>query len=400
MPRNCAVNSSPRLVRTIQRDAVVVPLEVGDLGVEQRVVVEAELLADALAVLEDLGRVRVLLDRHVPGLFEQRHVDERRRVALRAGVAVPVPGAAEVAALLDDAHVVDARPPSSRAPVTSPAKPPPMNATVTWSVQRLALDDRRVRVVEVVRRAGPSSSEVLLVAVGPQALVALLARTSACSASLSIVVIRLPCRLPADRPQILTRRSSRGQAEWRAGLVDPSVGRRGYSAGSPAWLGRGPLVRGIRQRFTAAAGLAAAVTLAAAGLVAGAPAAGAAVVLDVTATPSAGLRDGDQVVPHRVEPGRRQPDRRRPVRRVGPRCRGPVRGPLRAVHVQPAEPTPRRPGDHHGGGDVHRQRAARAGPLWGRSGRLRDVRQARTRAASASSRSTSWPARWSWPRTR
>ena len=34
--------------------AVVVPLEVGDLGVEQRVVVEAELLPDALAVLEDL----------------------------------------------------------------------------------------------------------------------------------------------------------------------------------------------------------------------------------------------------------------------------------------------------------------------------------------------------------
>ena len=59
-------------------------------------------------MLEDLGRVRVLLRRHVPGLFEQRHVDERCGVALRAGVAVPVPGAAEVAALLDDAHVVDA----------------------------------------------------------------------------------------------------------------------------------------------------------------------------------------------------------------------------------------------------------------------------------------------------
>ena len=58
--------------------AVVVPLEVGDLGVEQRVVVEAELLPDALAVLEDLGRVRVLLGRHVPGLLEQRHVHEAR----------------------------------------------------------------------------------------------------------------------------------------------------------------------------------------------------------------------------------------------------------------------------------------------------------------------------------
>jgi hypothetical protein len=57
------------------------------------------------------------------------------------------------------------------------------------------------------------------------------------------------------------------------------------------------LVRGFRQRFTAAAGAAlAAIGLAAAGLVAGAPAAGAAVVLDVTATPSTGLQDGDQVV--------------------------------------------------------------------------------------------------------
>ena len=78
-PTNWAVNSSPRLVRMIQRARLVVPLEVGDLGVEQRVVVEAELLPDALAVLEDLRRVRVLLGRHVPGLLEQRHVHEATR---------------------------------------------------------------------------------------------------------------------------------------------------------------------------------------------------------------------------------------------------------------------------------------------------------------------------------
>ena len=64
--------------------------------------------ADAAGVVEDLGSVRVLLARHVAGLLEQRQVDERRRVALRTGVAVPVPGAAEVAALLDDPDVVDA----------------------------------------------------------------------------------------------------------------------------------------------------------------------------------------------------------------------------------------------------------------------------------------------------
>ena len=52
--------------------------------------------------------MRVLLGRHVAGLFEQRHVHEARGVALCARVPVPVPRAPEVAALLDDADVVDA----------------------------------------------------------------------------------------------------------------------------------------------------------------------------------------------------------------------------------------------------------------------------------------------------
>ena len=83
----------------------LVPAQPGHLGLEQRVRVQAELPADALAVREDLRAVHVLLRRHVPGLFQQRQVDHRRRVALRARIAVPVPGAAEVAALLDDADV-------------------------------------------------------------------------------------------------------------------------------------------------------------------------------------------------------------------------------------------------------------------------------------------------------
>ncbi len=86
----------------------LVPGQIGDLGVEQGAVVQPVLLPDALAVLEDLRGVGVLLGGHVPGLFEQRHVHEGRGVALGTRVAVPVPGAAEVAALLDDADVVDA----------------------------------------------------------------------------------------------------------------------------------------------------------------------------------------------------------------------------------------------------------------------------------------------------
>jgi hypothetical protein len=66
---------------------------------------------------------------------------------MRAGVAVPVPGAAEVAAAFDQAHVGDARL-ASRAPVTRPANPPPMKATVTSSVT----GSRSTRSVKVSSR--------------------------------------------------------------------------------------------------------------------------------------------------------------------------------------------------------------------------------------------------------
>ena len=53
-----------------------VPSQACHLGVKQRVVVQVILPADALAVRQDLRRMRVFLGRHVPGLFEQRHVDQ------------------------------------------------------------------------------------------------------------------------------------------------------------------------------------------------------------------------------------------------------------------------------------------------------------------------------------
>ena len=163
-----------QLVAAVGRDdparRCLVPLELGDLGGEQRVVVEAELSGDAPAVLEDLRAVHVLLGRHVPGLFEQRQVDHRRRVALRAGVAVPVPGAAEVAALLDDADVDagllqpgpdhqagEAAADERHGPVVGPWRP-----FGPW----------RVRIVEVVREL-LGELEVLVVAVRAQPLVPL-----------------------------------------------------------------------------------------------------------------------------------------------------------------------------------------------------------------------------------
>ena len=60
----------------------------------------------------------------------------------------------------------------SRAPAHSPAKPPPMSATVDLVEQRLALDPLDVGIVDEVREPA-RGLEVLVVAVGPQPLVAL-----------------------------------------------------------------------------------------------------------------------------------------------------------------------------------------------------------------------------------
>jgi len=62
---------------------------------------------DPLGVAEDLRREGVLLTWPVPGLFEQRKVDHRRRIAHRTRVTVPVPGTANVTASLDDANSCD-----------------------------------------------------------------------------------------------------------------------------------------------------------------------------------------------------------------------------------------------------------------------------------------------------
>ena len=157
---------------TVQRDFASSQSRRFDLGLEQRVFVEAEVLADALAVREDLRRMRVLLRRHVAGLFEQRQVDQEARVALRAGISVPVPGAAEVAALLDDPDVLDA---NFRQPRCGgePGKTATDESEGDVIGFRRARRDRRIGIVEIVREL-PRDPQVLIVAVGTQPLVALL----------------------------------------------------------------------------------------------------------------------------------------------------------------------------------------------------------------------------------
>ena len=105
---NFARMASPRSVKTVQRCGVLVPLGAGHRGVEQAVVVEAELLRHLLAVLEDLEARRELHRREVLHLLQQREVRVGLDVAGDARVAVPVPGAADVAAPLAEADVVEA----------------------------------------------------------------------------------------------------------------------------------------------------------------------------------------------------------------------------------------------------------------------------------------------------
>ena len=106
-------------------------------------------------------------------LFQQGQVDHGRGVAHRSRVAVPVPRAAEVAADLDDPHVVDARllQPGAHAQPREPAADQRDGDVVE---ARLAVEPLGIAIVEH-RREPARGLEVLVVAVGPQPLVPLLA---------------------------------------------------------------------------------------------------------------------------------------------------------------------------------------------------------------------------------
>ena len=102
----------PDVVVAIGRDVpsaeILVPVDRAHPRAPDRTLVEVVVPTDALRVLEDLVDVGVLLLRRVAELLEQRQIAVRIGVALRAGIAVPVPGAAEVAAGLDDPERRDA----------------------------------------------------------------------------------------------------------------------------------------------------------------------------------------------------------------------------------------------------------------------------------------------------
>ena len=75
---------------------------------EQCLVGETEAFGDLAAIGLDLRAVGEFLRRHEAGFFQQRQIAIGVIVALDAGIAVPVPDAAEIAAMVDVAEIGDA----------------------------------------------------------------------------------------------------------------------------------------------------------------------------------------------------------------------------------------------------------------------------------------------------
>ena len=84
----------------------LVPASLSDFGLKAGAAVQIEAFPDGPAVGENFLRAAVLLLRGVAQFLQQRQVDVGLHIALGAGIAVPVPGAAEVPSLFDYPNVV------------------------------------------------------------------------------------------------------------------------------------------------------------------------------------------------------------------------------------------------------------------------------------------------------
>jgi len=121
-------------------------------------------------MFENLRRVRVLFGRHVPGLFEQRQIDERRRVALGARIPIPVPGPSKITALLDDAYAIDSGI-FQRCTRDEAGESASDEHHLHFVEERFACDGLDVGIVDIVGEL-PFDFDVLIVAVSAQPLIA------------------------------------------------------------------------------------------------------------------------------------------------------------------------------------------------------------------------------------
>jgi hypothetical protein len=140
---------------------------------EQRVLIKTVLARNVERMLEDLRSVRILLGRPVTDLFQQRQIDHRGRVALRPRIAVPVPGTAKIAALLDDADILDARFLQAGPRDKTREAPADEREGHVITLGR-TLGQWRIGILEIMRQL-PLDLDILRIAIRAQPLVALLA---------------------------------------------------------------------------------------------------------------------------------------------------------------------------------------------------------------------------------
>src|SRR5579872_6202672 len=151
---------------------VLQPAHLADLGLETGQAIEIECLADAARMRTDLVGETVFLLRDVAGLFQQRQVDVAFDIALRAWISIPVPGAAEVAAFLDDANILDpglAQARRRQQAAETAAHDHHVDRVGEWLAGKAGID---VRILDKVPKIA-GCLHVLIIAVGPQPAVAL-----------------------------------------------------------------------------------------------------------------------------------------------------------------------------------------------------------------------------------
>ena len=194
---------------------LLVPLHAGHAGAQQGLVEQVEALRDPLRMREDFRRLRILLLRHEAGLFQQRQVDIALDIARRAGIPVPVPGAAKRPAGLDHADVVEARLAQARRR-QHPAKPAADHRHFHVILHRRALHTLRIRVFQVMGEL-PGHVHILLVAILAHALVAL----------------RQIARLQRGRVKSKIKRAGIGHGKLLRKSAGPASRRAGLP--HPAW---------------------------------------------------------------------------------------------------------------------------------------------------------------------
>ena len=90
--------------------SLVIPRHIGGHRLQQRVAIEIEFARDLLGMFPYFGSGGVFLAWHAADFFEQRQIDIGFHIAGCARIAVPIPGAADIATAFDNADIFDADP--------------------------------------------------------------------------------------------------------------------------------------------------------------------------------------------------------------------------------------------------------------------------------------------------